>query len=78
MLHNPQPNLDPAMSDVTHKIIARPSLWNPRRNVMEITEPTSRFALRTMLAFAMPVMGFVPTIVPRSAPVRMQVGRTRA
>jgi len=64
------------MSDVTHKIIARPSLWNPRRNVMEITEPTSRFALRTMLA--MPVMGFVPTIVPRSAPVRMQVGRTRA
>ena len=65
------------MSDVSHKIIARPSLyWNPRRNVMEITEPTSRFALRTMLA--MPVMGFVPTIVPRSAPVRMQVGRTRA
>jgi len=31
-----------------------------------------------MLAIAMPVMGFVPTIVPRSAPVRMQVGRTRA
>eukprot|EP00900_Chrysochromulina_parva_P008834 jgi/Chrpa1/17952/Chrysochromulina_OHIO_Genome00022550-RA len=26
-----------------------------------------------MLAIAMPVMGFVPTIVPRSAPVRMQV-----
>ncbi|KOO28002.1 protein fucoxanthin chlorophyll a c protein [Chrysochromulina tobinii] len=25
-----------------------------------------------MLAIAMPVMGFVPTIVPRSAPVRMQ------
>jgi len=33
---------------------------------------------QTMLALAMPVMGFVPTIVPRSAPVRMQVGRTRA
>ena len=67
------------MSDVSHKIIARPSLfWNLRRNVMEITDPTSRFALRTMLALAMPVMGFVPTIVPRSAPVRMQVGRTRA
>jgi len=32
----------------------------------------------SMLALAMPVMGFVPTIVPRSAPVRMQVGRTRA
>jgi hypothetical protein len=66
------------MSDVTHKIITRPSLRNPQRNVMEITEPTSRFALRTMLSLAMPVMGFVPTIVPRSAPVRMQVGRTRA
>jgi hypothetical protein len=31
-----------------------------------------------MLVLAMPVMGFVPTIVPRSAPVRMQVGRTCA
>lgn len=31
-----------------------------------------------MLALSMPVMGFVPTIVPRSAPVRMQVRRTRA
>jgi len=35
-------------------------------------------SLSDMLALAMPVMGFVPTIVPRSAPVRMQVGRTRA
>jgi hypothetical protein len=42
---------------------------------MEITEPPDSL-LRTMLA--MPVMGFVPTIVPRSAPVRMQVGRTCA
>ncbi len=46
--------------------------------LLEVTEPTSRIALRTMLALAMPVMGLVPTIVPRSGRVRMQVGRTRA
>ena len=47
---------------------------------MEVTEPTTADSLseHDMLALAMPVMGFVPTIVPRSAPVRMQVGRTRA
>jgi len=66
------------MSDVSDKIIARPSLWNARRNVMEITEPPADSLSEKMLALAMPVMGFVPTIVPRSAPVRMQVGRTRA
>lgn len=62
------------MSDVSHKIVALESTTkchgNYRTN-QQIRSPA-------MLALAMPVMGFVPTIVPRSAPVRMQVGRTRA
>ena len=54
---------------------------NSPRHFLELSTtqiPDSLTRTLQMLALSMPVMGFVPTIVPRSAPVRMQVRRTRA